>query len=294
MNASDLHAIVGRLGGDLYAGGTRASVPAPGHSKRDRSLSLMQVGDRVVWHCFTPCEPQEVFNYLGLVRGVGAEAWERREAARQRDNERRAVEDRARRFCEALWRGTRPLGGSPAEIYLRQARRLSYMPGADVRFHPDAPRSYGAWAGLPSMLALVRDRAGSPCGLHVTALRSDGSGKALGNRSRVMFGTVAAAAVRLTPLRGDTLAVSEGLETGLAFAELHQTPTWAALSTSGLRAFAVPSGVRRLIVAADSDAAGLAAARELAERASARCDVTVTHPDRGDFNDLLRERRAHA
>ena len=40
-----LHAIVAALGGDLYSGGTRASIPAPGHSGHDRSVSLWLTGD---------------------------------------------------------------------------------------------------------------------------------------------------------------------------------------------------------------------------------------------------------
>ena len=95
--------------------------------------------------------------------------------------------------------------------------------------------------------------------------------------------------MRLTPA-GTELAVAEGVETALAFAQMFNAPTWAALSTAGLIAFMVPAGVKRLIVAADNDPDGLKAARALAERARAVCEVVITYPDApGDWNDCLRD-----
>lgn len=47
-----LHAIVAALGGDLYQNGRRANVPGPGHSRRDRSVSLLLAEGRVVVHGF--------------------------------------------------------------------------------------------------------------------------------------------------------------------------------------------------------------------------------------------------
>jgi putative DNA primase/helicase len=47
-----LRAIVRALGGELYDGGRRANVPAPGHSARDRSVSLLWTGERLVAHGF--------------------------------------------------------------------------------------------------------------------------------------------------------------------------------------------------------------------------------------------------
>jgi DNA primase len=67
-------------------------------------------------------------------------------------------------------------------------------------------------------------------------------------------------------------------------------PTWAALSTSGLRALDLPSDVRDVIVLADGDDAGEAAARDCAwrwKREGRR--VRIARPPQGmDFNDLLR------
>jgi putative DNA primase/helicase len=45
-----LRTIIHVLGGDLYDGGRRANIPAPGHSRRDRSVSLLEQGDRLIVH----------------------------------------------------------------------------------------------------------------------------------------------------------------------------------------------------------------------------------------------------
>mgnify|MGYP002524993862 CR=1 FL=1 len=49
-----LHRIVAALGGELYCEGRRANIPAPGHSARDRSVSLLLTDDRVVIHLLLP------------------------------------------------------------------------------------------------------------------------------------------------------------------------------------------------------------------------------------------------
>jgi putative DNA primase/helicase len=64
---------------------------------------------------------------------------------------------------------------------------------------------------------------------------------------------------------------------------------WAALSTSGLRALDLPREVRNVIVLADSDDPGEAAAQDCAWRWKQEGRrVRIARPPRGmDFNDLL-------
>jgi putative DNA primase/helicase len=128
------------------------------------------------------------------------------------------------------------------------------------------------------MVALVRARDERPIAHHVTYITATGE-KAFGSRSRLMFGQVAGGAVRITPSHHGALAVGEGIETSAAFGQLRGVPAWACLSTSGLQSFQVPTGVQKLLVAADNDdaGAGLGAAQSLAERARRVCDVEI-HP----------------
>ncbi len=65
--------IVARLGGVLLDGGRRALVPGPGHSKHDRSVSLLAAEDgRILVHCFMCGRPGErkksLWNYCAAVR----------------------------------------------------------------------------------------------------------------------------------------------------------------------------------------------------------------------------------
>jgi hypothetical protein len=87
------------------------------------------------------------------------------------------------------------------------------------------------------------------------------------------------------------LVVAEGIETALAAWCLCGDPTaraWAALSTSGLRALRLPPQPGRLCIAADGDAAGMAAAHALAERAHGLgWQVTIAAPVGRGWADVL-------
>ncbi len=60
--------------------------------------------------------------------------------------------------------------------------------------------------------------------------------------------------------RGDLLLIGEGIETCLAAMQATGHAAWAALSTSGLRTLDLPGNVRDVIVLADGDDPGEAAA----------------------------------
>ena len=104
----------------------------------------------------------------------------------------------------------------------------------------------------------------------------------------MMLGPCRGGAVRLAE-PGDVLMVGEGIETCLAAMQATGHPAWAALSTSGLRTLDLPASVRDVIVLADGDEPGEAAAQECAwrwKREGRR--VRIARPPQGmDFNDLL-------
>jgi hypothetical protein len=125
-------------------------------------------------------------------------------------------------------------------------------------------------------------------GIHRTFLARDGSGKAPLDPQKMMLGPCRGGAVRLAPA-GDVLLVGEGIETSLAAMQASGHPAWAALSTSGLMALDLPQSVRDVIVLADGDEAGKAAARGAAlrwKREGRR--VRIAYPSEGmDFNDMV-------
>jgi phage/plasmid primase-like uncharacterized protein len=275
---NDLGDIVRRLGGQLYHGGRSAVIPGPGHSRRDRSLSLMLgEGGRIVFHSHAGDGCREVMAYLGLQPGAGAtpRARPRDEARRRR---RLAAEREAdRTLCAALWNAARPIEATPAAAWL-DARGVGRPGWPVLRFHPRAARGKHPGAAThAAMLALVSDRDGDARALHLTFVTGRGA-KVFGPRSRLMFGPTAGHAVRLAPPTEGRLAVAEGIETALAYSRLTGVACWAAMSASGLRTFQLPAGIDRLVVAADHDDAGLAAAAVLAERAGRLAQVSIDAP----------------
>jgi hypothetical protein len=155
-----LRAIVRALGGEIYDGGRRANVPAPGHSARDRSVSLLWTGERLVAHGFGGADWRAVLDDLrvrGLIdasgrpNGVGAAA-----APPLRSPELRVA------AAAALWAGARPLEGTLAERHLR-LRGVHRPLSASLRYHPAVPAAVYAAAGpeRPALLAAITDPGGA-------------------------------------------------------------------------------------------------------------------------------------
>jgi putative DNA primase/helicase len=105
------------------------------------------------------------------------------------------------------------------------------------------------------------------------------------------LGPISRGAVRLALAAGD-LAIGEGIETCLSFAQAEGIPTWAALSTSGMRSVVLPPypAAMNVWLIVDADAAGEAAALAAAERLTAEGRaVKLARPLAGnDMNDALR------
>jgi len=155
-----------------------------------------------------------------------------------------------------------------------------------------APRCWHAKARrwVPAMVARVDDIAGGLIGVHRTWLDRDAAGQ-WHRRDRASLGPIGGGAVRLAEPH-ETLLLGEGIETCLAAMQACGLPAWAALSTSGMIALALPPIVRNVVILADHDANGAgeraartAAARWLAEGRRVRLALPP-EPDT-DFNDLL-------
>ena len=83
--------------------------------------------------------------------------------------------------------------------------------------------------------------------------------------------------------------IAEGIETALSAMQATGQTAWAALSTSGLRTLELPADVHDVVVLADGDDAGEAAARDCGWRWNREGRrVRIARPPQGmDFNDLL-------
>lgn len=266
----------------------------PAHDDREPSLSIADARDgKVLVRCHAGCDQSDVIAAL-RVRGVWGTD-DRRSIRFSRKPDRVPLPEmdgdaiKRTEAALAIWRGAQSAEGTPVEIYLR-SRGLTIPIPSSIPFHAGLKHPSGAiW---PAMVTLVMHGVdGNPIGIHRTFLARGGNGKAPIKPAKMMLGPCRGGAVRLGPT-GDVLMVGEGIETCLAAMQASGRPAWAALSTSGLRALDLPRGVRDVIVLADGDNAGEAAARDCAWRW--KCEgrrVRVARPPQGmDFNDLLLRR----
>jgi hypothetical protein len=146
------------------------------------------------------------------------------------------------------------------------------------------------------MVAAVQDGTGRLAGLHRTYLRPDGCGKANVDPVKKMLGTCRGGAVRLS-LAGTRLGICEGIETGLSVLAVRpDLAIWCALSAGNLDQQTLPPTVQEVVLVADGDPVGLAAAHRAAQRygATGRRVRLVELPRGMDANDVLRREAAAA
>jgi putative DNA primase/helicase len=275
------------LGGRKAGGSWTARCPA--HNDRTPSLSIRDVNDgKVLVRCHAGCDQELVIAAL-RARGLWTENSARpflRPAPRVVIERPDQDDPKRSDFALAIWQSAQPANGTPVETYLA-SRGLNLPPPNSLRFHAGLKHpSGGSW---PAMVALVtRGSDGMPLAIHRTFLARNGAGKAPVDPQKMMFGPCRGGAVCLAA-SGDVLMVGEGIETCLAAIQATGHPAWAALSTSGLRAFDLPRDVREVIVLADGDEPGEAAARDCALRWKWEGRrVRIARPPQGmDFNDLL-------
>jgi hypothetical protein len=191
-----------------------------------------------------------------------------------------------------LFAMSKPIAGTVVETYLR-GRGITDLHGVDsLRFHPrcyyrseaDAPTE--TW---PAMIAAVTDLQGHITGAHRTWLDPSGRDKAPVDSPRRAMGHLLGYAVRFGPV-SDVMAAGEGIETMLSLrCVIPSMALVAALSAAHLGAILFPAALRRLYIVRDDDSAGDGAMNRLMDRARmAAIEALVLSPQRGDFNEDLR------
>ncbi len=196
-----------------------------------------------------------------------------------------------------LFRMSVPIAGTLAARYLHERgigvttdlTALRFHPRCWYRPEPDSPDD-GVRDAWPALIAAVTDDDGIITGIHRTWLDPSGRGKAPVAAPRRALGHLLGHAVRFGTA-GNVLAAGEGLETLLSLRQgLPGLPLAAALSAAHLAGLLFPPGLRRLYIVRDNDPAGRRAEAVLTARAQAAgIEVLTLAPDRGDFNDDLRQ-----
>jgi hypothetical protein len=299
------------LGGDIN-GRSRIICPGPGHSPRDRSLSVAFDGSDVTVHSFAGDDWQTCKDYvrerLGLPKWEPGDeqdrrvpagrvaAWDTGAVNADANDLRRSEDDLIRiRRARELWEEAGEPRQTLAETYLRS--RCLDLPdgiaGHVLRFHPRCPwrdENSGRTVFLPALVAAFRSIDDDEVtAVHRIALRTDGS--KIGRR---MFGVVHRAAIKLDAI-GSELAIGEGVETCLAARQLGYGPVWALGSVGAISFFPLINGVKRLLILGETGNASDQAVRLCGQRwHKAWRRVAVVQPEIGsDLNDELVEKVRH-
>jgi putative DNA primase/helicase len=298
MASLDARAVARALGGDI-AGRNAILVPGPGHSRRDRSLSIKldpNAPEGFVVHSFAGDDPIRCREHVRFALRLEKPDRPQRPPQEHRPqyqpgNDRR-VRDALTWFGEAG-----PLIGSPAWAYLASRRVAGVIPddGTVLRFHPRCPFNSQR---TPALVALFRDiRSDEPRAIHRRSLSP--AGKALGHW--VAYAPTAGAAIKLCPSdaisHAAELAVGEGVETTLSGMQCGFEPAWAVGDAGHLGGFPVLDGVSTLTILVDNDdnGRGQRAALQCSERwtDAGRTVERVTPVAAGaDLNDVTTCRKS--
>jgi hypothetical protein len=301
----DARTLARALGGDVV-GRNAVLAPGPGHSRRDRSLSVRltnsdlvvfshagddwqlckdYVRERLGWPSWQPGDGQN--RRVALAR---VESFDRAVVDAESNRRERSADDLQRmQRAAAIWDDGVDPRGTLAETYLatRAITLANDVAGTVLRFHPRCPwrdENSGTTVGVPALLAAFRSiDDDAVTAIQRVALAADGS--KIGRR---MLGVVHRAAVKLDPL-GDVLHIGEGVETCLAARQLGHGPAWALGSVGMISQFPVLDGVTCLRVLGETGDASAGAIKIVGRRwHAAGRKVQIVIPDVGaDLNDEL-------
>jgi putative DNA primase/helicase len=290
----DPNAMALALGG--HARGRNVLAPGPGHSRTDRSLSIMidpSARDGFIIHSFAGDSTSTCREHVRTALNLsGSERQRWQSSSRRQPPSETALHDSSQRsaFALRLWNEAVDPRGTIAASYLA-SRSLTLddaIAGDVIRFHPHL-KFEGSRVG--GMVALFRDIASNePCGLHRTFL--DSAGRKL---TRKMLGRAKGAAIKLDADEHVTLGlhIGEGLETGLAARLAGFRPVWAVGSASAIATFPVPPGIEAIAVLGEINDGG--ANHRAAQTCATRWievgqEAFIVTPLSGnDLNDALRE-----
>jgi len=221
--------------------------------------------------------------------------------------------------CCSLWRETIPAMAEealPLRRYLEGRGLSSENLPSSIRFHPRL--SYfgdqGYVGSYPALVAKVEDlpvpefkESGSAdeFGLLRIYLTQDGQKAPVPGSVKKALGPIAGRAVCLAELNGDTVCLTEGLETALAVQQATEIPTLCCVSTAGLQQVRLPRTITQVHIWADRDRSrvGQTAAETLAERLCGEGRTVFLHlPELGipedsksvDWLDVLNAQGAQA
>lgn len=243
----------------------RRNLPCPLCGGTDRFQYTDKFGEGN-YHCRS-CGPGGGFKLLQAVKGIdfGTALREVERCVGSAFPPLKAVSaepsaERMKKLAKRIWDEALPVAsGDEVDRYLRgRGLALPACPKV-LRFHPalgyfekDAGGKSCQVAEYAAMLACIQGPDGHAVTLHRTYLK-DGQKAVLRDAKKVLSAGINGAAVRLFEAT-DELALSEGIETGLAVHLATGKPVWAGLNAGNLEKLRLPDSVRRVCIYGDNDA----------------------------------------
>lgn len=297
--------------------GNQFLVRCPAHEDKHPSCMFWQGHTSIRVKCNSGCYAEDI---IGIWRDQGAwpKAEDRGRRTRSGGEGGRAVgapplspqmlADIARRrdLALAIWREAVDPAGTLVDRYLkRRGLDLSVVSTSSrgardvIRFHPTCPRGEAGGGAKgwrqPAMICLMRDiRSDRPMAIHRRYLTPDG----LRDGKPVTLGPVDGCAIKLVS-HADTfcealaycslLHIAEGVETGIAALMQNYRPLWSLGAAGEIKKFPPLFAVGELMVLADHDKAGIAAAqwvREVWRDAGKRASALMPIAEGCDFADV--------
>lgn len=299
-----LSALVSRVV-TLKRSGRRLKGRCPFHTEKTPSFFVDD--GRGTYHCYGCGAHGDIVRFVRETQNVGfvealriisddnlpevSEA-DRRRALEAENTERLATIVDAKE----IWAKSVPASGTPAEVYIREARGIRRL-----RL-PDTVRFVRTWAwknyetgevgdDLPAMVCAIQSSLGEVVGLQRIFLGMGGRSKANMRVPKLSLGAIRTGAFRIGP-PADEIVLVEGPEDALTVAqEMPGRSVWCACGTGNLHQVEMPPIVRSVVLAGDNNTAGRAAVARAAEAYAQRgLAVHAVYPDPSfkDWNDQLR------
>lgn len=322
----NLQQIARALGGEVSNGWAR--VPAPGHSKADRSLSIRlshQSPDGLFYFPYSKETWQECAEYVRARLGIMPERRERPTAKRPSSPPQSGPSDaRMRNIGREIFSETVEPRDTIVERYFEVERGLLNIIddklAQTVRFHPRCPFGAGRDAfRAPAIVCALRDLRGLMGGCQELGNLEDVERRILGDINRVVSiqriqlssdGKKVGRGMSLGPM-GDAVilcsslwdifyashaCIAEGLETALTMRALGHEGSVALGGCGRFKRLDLPFHIAHATISGERDNASESGWRLAGERwAREGRDVDIWLPPEGfkDANDVLRPRRAH-
>lgn len=245
------------------------------------------------WFCNTCCpKGSDGFGLVALVKNIDrndaikeiaeqvGQGLSAEKKADKREESRTPMETLSKRWNESIAINSKSAAGkylAKRGLKTPQSDDLGSHPALDYweSDGPGRPKKVGTYHAL---IALVTNVNGDPVGLQYIYLTADGDKAPVPSpkkRQVAAEGGSSGACVKLDAA-GETIAIAEGIETGIYVRGVSGLPTWCGMTANIMAAIEVPPEVKAVYIFADNDKSGtgLKAAYDLADRLVAQ-GVTV-------------------